>query len=330
MARRAKNCGRSCALALCYGVGSYGKGGRRRIKTVEERSYLLWAWGLILALGVIDWLWAKRAGLTFVGWAKPAYMLGVLFGISFLYSYKGRDRRLSDAADFAALWVAFSLAGAIFTYLAATVRMPLHDAQFAAIDAALGFHWVLWFGAVLAHPWIHVPLAAAYGSFLPQIVGSIIYFAHSGQTRRNIELIWIAMLSLMLATVISGLLPSLGPYVHFTNGTSIYLVTVMTLRAPGPHIFALRDLTGIIKLPSFHTVLAVVFVYVHRPPSRSFVPVAVLNALMLLAIPSEGHHYLIDMIAGGAVAAVTIAIFRSAAPDKLREPRLAARRRTAI
>ena len=38
-----------------------------------------------------------------------------------------------------------------------------------------------------------------------------------------------------------------------------------------------------------------------------------MNALMLIAIPLEGHHYLTDMIAGAGVAALSIAIVRAAA-----------------
>jgi membrane-associated phospholipid phosphatase len=41
---------------------------------------------------------------------------------------------------------------------------------------------------------------------------------------------------------------------------------------------------------------------------------------MLLAIPSEGHHYLIDVIAGAAVAVLCIAAFRMTAPEINRPP----------
>jgi membrane-associated phospholipid phosphatase len=64
-------------------------------------------------------------------------------------------------------------------------------------------------------------------------------------------------------------------------------------------------------MPSFHTVLAILFTYAHRPPSRSFIPVAMLNLVMLVSIPFAGHHYVIDMIAGAALAAATIAIVRA-------------------
>jgi membrane-associated phospholipid phosphatase len=52
-------------------------------------------------------------------------------------------------------------------------------------------------------------------------------------------------------------------------------------------------------------VLATLFTYAHRH-SPTFLPVAAFNALMVLAIPSEGGHYLVDIIGGLAVGGVTI------------------------
>ena len=51
--------------------------------------------------------------------------------------------------------------------------------------------------------------------------------------------------------------------------------------------------------------------YSHRPPARTFVPVAILNAIMLIAIPFAGHHYLIDVIAGASVALLSIMTVQS-------------------
>jgi PAP2 superfamily len=55
----------------------------------------------------------------------------------------------------------------------------------------------------------------------------------------------------------------------------------------------------------------VLFTYAHRGVV-SFYPVAALNAAMLLSIPSEGRHYLIDVFAGVPVALFAIAAIRGA------------------
>ena len=289
-----------------------------QIETGEDRANLRWAWVLTLVLGGLDWIWADRTGLVFVGWPQVACFPILLCAVGFLYGCSGRSRRLSDAGHYAALWVAFCAAGFVFTYVAATLAMPLRDDEFAAIHAAMGFHWLGWSRFIGAHRVIHLPLFIAYATFLPQIVGSILYFAHTEQTDRNAELIWIAMLSLILTTTVSAFLPAVGPYVHFYGRQTDDIVMLMSLRAGGPHTIAFSSLKGIITLPSFHTVLAIVFIYVHRLPSRSFVPLAILNVLMLISIPSEGHHYLIDMISGAVVAAICIAIVRAALRQRKR------------
>src|SRR5258706_11540378 len=69
---------------------------------------------------------------------------------------------------------------------------------------------------------------------------------------------------------------------------------------------ALYDIKGIITLPSYHTVLAILLTYVYRNQPRMLSVVLPLNLLMLVAIPSVGGHYLADILAGGAVAALSI------------------------
>ena len=58
---------------------------------------------------------------------------------------------------------------------------------------------------------------------------------------------------------------------------------------------------GIIEMPSYHMVLAVLLTYAFRVPGWSDWGIAGLNALMLLSIPPVGGHYLGDMIVGGAI-----------------------------
>jgi membrane-associated phospholipid phosphatase len=57
-------------------------------------------------------------------------------------------------------------------------------------------------------------------------------------------------------------------------------------------------------------VLAILFTYAHRG-SRAFVPVAVFNALMLLSVPSEGGHYLVDVLGGVTVGGLAILMTRA-------------------
>ncbi len=299
---------------LALGGGPRGKGppealralaARLPISVSDEAAKLLSAWALILVLLIIDWSWASRAGLTFVGWESVVPALGFLGSVGVFYDVSGRSRRLAGAGHYTTLWVAFSAVGCILTYLVVTLRMPLRDAEFAAIDAALGFDWSACYRFMAAHPLLRLPFASAYASFLPQNIGSIFWFSHIGRNDRNSELLWTAMLSLIITAIISGLLPALGP-----DAQPDWTLVVLGIRHGTASSFALGDMKGIIVLPSFHTVMAVLFMYAHRPPVRSFLFITILNGLMLLATPIEGHHYLIDVITGAAIAALCIAIER--------------------
>jgi len=74
-----------------------------------------------------------------------------------------------------------------------------------------------------------------------------------------------------------------------------------------------NEFQGLITMPSYHTVLAILIIYVYRGCGRLFTLALAFNGLMLLSLPSEGGHYVIDVIAGIAVVAVTIAVISAAA-----------------
>ncbi len=276
---------------------------------VGKFSFLPVAWGVVFALGAIDFAWANLAGIGFIGWSSVVLTVGFLAAIGFAYDYTGRNARLADVGNYAALWVAFSAAGSVFTYVVATMRMPLRDVQLSAFDAALGFHWTPWFYFIAHHRYLNLPLKVAYESMLSQIIGSILYFAHTGQTARNREFLTLAILSLVVTTLISGLLPAVGPCIP--GHQPEFAKVLLTIRASDVKSFALDNMKGIVTMPSYHTVMALALIWVHRPPSRSFPIVATLSGLMLLSVPSAGNHYLSDMIAGAAIAAASIALVKT-------------------
>lgn len=262
---------------------------------------------LIVAVGLIDSFWVTHSRLSFGGWQSVACIILVMWLMGFYGSMRG-IAGLADIGHHMALWVAFLAVNIVFTYLWATLPMPLHDATFAKINEALGFPWSEWFAWIAARPIPRTLLTAAYGSLFFQILGSVSYLALTDRPDRNRELLWTVMISALVSAVISGLLPAIGPFIP--GAPPDFSVALMALRAGTITHIDVSQLKGIVTMPSFHTVLAILFTYAHRPPSRSFVPVAILNLVMLISIPFAGHHYVIDMIAGAALAAATIGIVR--------------------
>lgn len=70
--------------------------------------------------------------------------------------------------------------------------------------------------------------------------------------------------------------------------------------------FLIEHPEGLVTFPSFHTALAVIFAYSMRGIRYIALPVYALNAMLILATLPQGGHYLVDVVAGLAVAAMSI------------------------
>jgi hypothetical protein len=288
-----------------------GARARASQKFLDDPDYVLRAWAAILVVGAIDWVWAGSAGFKITGVGQAIPRIAMFAAVGFFLDYTGRARQVSDASQYCALWMSFAVVLEIFSYVVATLRMPLWDPRFARMDAALGFDWAASFSSITSSSWlIRSVLSHAYNSMIVQIFFSIGYFASIKRSDRNRELLWIGMLSALITVSLSGLLPALGPYVN--GDMPEWSAVLLTVRDGSFTNLELAKLTGIVAFPSFHTVVALLLVYVHRPPLRTFIPMAILNALMLIAIPFAGHHYLVDMIGGAVVLAISVLIVQAA------------------
>src|SRR5438105_6768760 len=217
---------------------------------------------------------------------------------------------LSACADFflsVGQFLAFSLVGIVLTYVAATANFPLMDDVFAHVDAVMGFRWEeanVWFHQ---HSALQRILWIAYLSVGVQLI--TLFFIHSTREPRegSGELIWIYMVSLLLVTAISVFLPAAAMPGMIGQR---HIDVLLALRNGGLTVLDDRKITGLIAFPSFHSALGVLCIYSARTMKwllGIFVP---LNVLMIVATAPSGGHYLIDTIAGLAVAAVAIVIVR--------------------
>ncbi|HYL60088.1 MAG TPA: phosphatase PAP2 family protein [Candidatus Acidoferrales bacterium] len=274
----------------------------------DAPDYRHCAWVTIFAVAAIDWIWARRDGLTIAGVLPPVAAIAFLAAVGAIYGTTRRNMKLADLGHYTALWFALAVAVNLYSYMVATLRLPMRDADFARMDAALGFDWAACIKALEPHHGFQYLLGYAYNSFPVQIIFSIALFAFSGRRDRNREMLWIGLFGALIATSVSGLLPALGPYLD--DSIPSWSAVLLAIRNGSLTIFTIAEMQGIVSFPSFHTVLALMLIYVHRPPSWTFVPIAILNALMLTAIPFAGHHYIVDVIAGVAVTALCIWIVR--------------------
>jgi hypothetical protein len=103
--------------------------------------------------------------------------------------------------------------------------------------------------------------------------------------------------------------PATNPYVYYgLEGADhfLHMQHFVGLRDGTIHVVKHINDEGLIQLPSFHTILAIMLTYNVRHNRWLFTAAVVLNTALILSCPSEGSHYFVDLIAGAAVAAATI------------------------
>lgn len=275
-------------------------------------------WAMICLLATVDFVWASQVGLSIGRIELCAGAFIVLLAISVIYRH--RSRAIADMTAATAFWGALMSTGVVLCYLGASCALPLQDEIMERLDRLVGFDWLAWHDAMLGQPILKWLLIIAYYSLQPQAALSIIYFAVSGRIARIKELLLLAGTTLVATVLITAIWPALGPCA--ANGPSVgpcaangagdiaYLRDLLALRAGGPWHFELWTMEGIITMPSYHTVLAVLFTYVFRRTGLLGYGIATLNLVMLVSIPPVGGHYLVDVLAGGALALGAIAVQR--------------------
>jgi hypothetical protein len=267
----------------------------------------------LAAMALADVALCHGFGVSFTHWGRVVPVTVAIAAVGAVYRWSGRSPRIANMALWVVLWISFSVVGAILTYAAATHAGPLRDAAYAAFDRSLGFDWTAWFDFVNRHGVLKVALALIYMSLTAQILLSVFVFAYRGWDERNSELLLCVIVALVMTTAVFALFPALGPCTGVRLFDDLYLGDLIGLRDGSLTSFDLPQMKGIIAFPSFHAVLAALFTYAHRG-WRGFAPVAALNTVMLATIPSEGGHYLVDVIAGLAIAGVAILLVRMTQP----------------
>ena len=272
-------------------------------------------WLIIVAMVAVDTVGLTHSGmrLNASGLGRGVAAILFLVALAAFYTFRRPDPRIVDLANTGAQLLAFFAVAGVLSYLITGTALPLNAQELAAADHALGFDWPAWFAALQEFPWLSKVLKLAYMSALPQLIAITVYLALSGKAERNAEFFWSIILSLLVILPISGLLPAAGAFAYYdvtqlTGGAPApnFVVEFLAVRAGALHELDLARMEGLISFPSFHTALGALFVYALRARSFVFGGAVLLNLLMVLAVPSEGGHYLVDVISGTAVAVLAI------------------------
>lgn len=248
---------------------------------------------------------------------KPLVAGLIAGGIGLYYRHLRGEERLAVALIGTAFLIWFSCGIATLNYLALAFDRPLIDAMLLAWDRALGIDWPSLFTTLKSVPGLGMLLTLAYASSLLQVAIVVPVLALLGRTARLDRFFLAFILAAAVTIGFWAAFPSFGAATYlFANGTVTqlpgaivdqdYAKSLLALKAGMmPHI-VLGEMKGLIAFPSFHTVMAVLTVYAAAAVPRAFWPALAWNALVLLSVPVDGGHHVVDIPAGLVVAFAAI------------------------
>jgi membrane-associated phospholipid phosphatase len=214
---------------------------------------------------------------------------------------------------------------------------PLADQTLHAADRFLGFDWVAVLKLFDRCPYFDWIAQAAYQSIFAQLPFLVLALALTRQPERLYRALTALNVGLCATSVIAVFFPAFGPYEFLQVSAADHpnIMPIIAAKMTDPIVWLRAavftdpapDFTiGLISFPSFHSTAAAIYVWMAwRTPLVRWLALAV-NGLMLIATPVHGSHYLVDVLAGLALAAAAIVgttyLFRRIRRD--RQPALSA------
>jgi hypothetical protein len=286
-----------------------------------------YGWAVVFVIVASDLAWLRAGGYAVkaAGVVAALKLIGICIGLAALLAgiariaryreiaARFRYRDVAEALFASALLAAFIAASGVLSYLCVTLNPPLIDAALIRADAWFGFDWPTMFAWVYARPAWREGLAFAYDSARWQLI-AIPLLLGVLRDRENLRaLVWLFMVSGLLVLAVSTPWPAASAFVHFGVAGANAADTVADfarLRNGTLREIDLLALQGLVSMPSFHTALGVVFAYALRRVPVVSVAACVLNAAMIASTPTQGGHYLVDVMSGAVVAGVAIWVVR--------------------
>jgi hypothetical protein len=272
-------------------------------------------WLLLAATGVLDLVGLRHAGISIAPASLRWHMIAtaVLGSLALVYRHWRPAPILAGLLNATLVLVLFTGSAGILSYLVAAWDRPLQDARLAAIDAALGFDWPRLLAVVNDLPRFGWLLIGLYHSALPQILATLLLLAGCRRLAALDRFVTRLMLGGLLTILISGLMPALGAYAFYAPQPADYaalrpdagtwhLADLMALRQGSFASLDPRAIEGLVTFPSFHTVLTLLMVEALAfHPALAALAVGT-AALVLVSALTEGGHFLVDVLAGTAIA----------------------------
>lgn len=265
-------------------------------------------WLAVMLIALVAAVWARCVHFD-LAVAPSDFRFPVIIIIGILATHALMSRRAGLVAEYFLLTVLATAVFGVLSYLSMTTGRPLADGVLSSADRVLGFDWIVPYRWLVNHRSTAKVLQLAYDSLVYQGLYFGVFFGVMGQREKLREMFWLVAIAGLLTSAGAALFPALGPFkAHGVRAE--FLPAMEQLRSGNLH-FTLAKLTGVVSFPSFHTTMALLYIYGFRRTGAIGWAAAGLNLLMLPAIPFFGGHYLVDMFAGAGVALASLVLVRA-------------------
>lgn len=300
---------------------------------VERRTIPIYALLVVVVLGITGAVYLTDFTYDHASLDRPLACLAALCACGCGLLRVGYPR-LGGLLEASTQITALSCAAAWATVLLAATALPLADPLLARADALLflGFDWCSLLPFIAGQNKLMTFLSYAYASISWQPGMILVALFASGKCGRSWTFVLAWGVTLAISAALFPLLPALGTYLHF--GIPSGDVPGILVPAAWRHVELLlpvRDghmrsispdaLYGIVTFPSFHAAAAVLLGWAGWALRPLRWPCVLLNGAMFASALIIGGHYLIDLAAGGVIAAAAILASASLAAHFEKGPR---------
>lgn len=283
---------------------------------------LLFALAALSVAGDALWLLEGHFRIDAQAYVLLALMAAGLVAGSAWYGRRRQEAGISAVLAVAAFVTVFPAATSLLSYLLVTIAGPRIDMPLAAVDRMLGFDWPAVMGWAADHPRINALLGYAYLSTLPQTVLLLLLLGWRRDLANLYGMALAAAYGALLTLAVWTSFPSFGAFSVFTLPPAVashlglvlgfdYARGLVDLLNNGPGFISPREIRGIVGFPSYHTLQALTLAwYARQLPVWRWCALG-LNAIVLVAVPIQGGHHLMDMLGGLGVTVMAAGLARA-------------------
>ena len=216
------------------------------------------------------------------------------------------------------LGVALTIPILISTYIAASFDLPLMDHTLSRWDRLIGFNWVSFIHFADFSSNSAILLEGSYTSFSIQLLLIPIFLCTIGKAKHAYLMIIAFGLLCFICSTVSIWFPALGTFttygIHQSDLRNLnayygfeFLHDFLAVRSQPHFTLSITRASGIITFPSVHAGVAVLCAWAAWEIGYARWPLLALNIFMTVSAIAVANHYLVDIIAGMLISALSIA-----------------------